>query len=83
MAANPADIRPSDDEWLSLEKLCAITGDAVETLYNKLGHDRDMPPAYKFARKWRFRKSDVDAWLAQKRYETATFRLKREQHAAA
>lgn len=71
-------IRPCDDEWLSLQQLGSILGKTDETLYNEIRRGTDLPPYYKFAQKYRWRKSEVDAWLAQFRRETSVYRLKHQ-----
>ena len=57
-------IRPTDDEWMSVAEFAAIIGKSPGTVKNDIRRGGDLPAYYKITtKKFRFRRSDVDAWL--------------------
>jgi predicted DNA-binding transcriptional regulator AlpA len=76
-----AEIRPSDDEWMSVEQFAKIAGKAVRSIYNDIQRGDDLPPYYRFKQFIRFRKSEVDAWTLKFRRVSATAQLQQQQHA--
>lgn len=68
-------IKPSEDEWLDLAFVLAVTGLAKGTFYNRISKGGDVPVAYKFGQGLRFRRSDLDAWLEAHRCVPASTQL--------
>ena len=68
-------IKPSEDEWLDVEHVMSITGLAKYTIYNRLSQGGDVPVGYKFGEQWRFRRTDLDAWIEAHRRVPASAQL--------
>ena len=48
---------------LNINQLSALTGLAVQTIYNRLHEKGDLPPRVRISRKPLWREEDVDAWF--------------------
>jgi predicted DNA-binding transcriptional regulator AlpA len=81
MTTQSPSVRPCEDEWLSTAQFAKIVGKSVKSIYNEIDRGDDMPPFYKFKLKYRFPKSELDAWLAQFRRTTVTYERKRRERA--
>jgi predicted DNA-binding transcriptional regulator AlpA len=68
----------NQDEWIGLQQLADIAGWTLGTVYNRMANGMDMPPFYKLGRNIRFKMSDVNAWLEERRRLTATAQLKKQ-----
>lgn len=53
-----------DERWVSMEEICKHLGASRDTV-KKMVLYQGMP-AYKFDRKWKFKISEVDAWMHEK-----------------
>jgi excisionase family DNA binding protein len=53
--------RRVDERWHSVEDLCEHLGIARDTVYRWI--DRRGLPAHKIGKLWKFRLSEVDAWV--------------------
>ncbi len=49
------------DRWLSVQEIAAYLGVKSETIYTWI-ENKDMP-AHKVGRLWKFKISEVDAWV--------------------
>ncbi len=49
------------DRWLSVEEIAAHLGLSKETVYRWL--DKKKIPAHRIGKLWKFRVSEVDAWI--------------------
>lgn len=52
------------ERWVSLEEICAHLGSSRDTV-KKMIKNQNLP-AYKIDRKWKFKISEVDAWMHEK-----------------
>lgn len=52
------------ERWVSMEEICKHLGSSRDTV-KKMVISYGMP-AYKFDRKWKFKISEVDAWMYEK-----------------
>ncbi|RGC75654.1 helix-turn-helix domain-containing protein [Coprococcus sp. AM25-15LB] len=52
------------ERWVSMEEICKHLGSSRDTV-KKMVISYGMP-AYKFDRKWKFKISEVDAWMHEK-----------------
>ena len=51
-----------DDRWLSMKEICAYLGVSHDTISRWIAnHDR---PSIKMGKCWKFKKDQIDAWLA-------------------
>lgn len=50
-----------DDRWLSLPEIAAYLGVSKDSIYRWL-EQRSMP-AHKIGRQWKFKATEVDAWV--------------------
>lgn len=53
-----------DERWVSMEEICKHLGASRDTV-KKMVLYQGMP-AYKFDRNWKFKISEVDAWMHEK-----------------
>lgn len=53
-----------NERWVSMEEICKHLGASRDTV-KKMVLCQGMP-AYKFDRKWKFKISEVDAWMHEK-----------------
>jgi len=51
------------DRWFTLKEMAEYLNCGTPKLYTLA--KRGQIPAYKFGRRWRFKKEEVDAWLRQ------------------
>lgn len=65
-------------EWLSEKELAAITGKAPCTLASERSRGTYHPPYYRFGQKVRYRRSEVEAWMAACRRVPAATQLAAE-----
>lgn len=65
---NPASSSPSNDEILTLPELAAYLKLAERTVYGYA--QKGLLPGIKVGSAWRFRKTDVQAWLDKQRQLT-------------
>ncbi len=49
------------DRWLSLTEICKHLGVRNDTVYKWI--DKHGMPAHRVVRPWKFKKSQVDAWI--------------------
>lgn len=61
-----------DEQILTLQDLAAYLKIAEKTLYGYA--QKGIVPGIKIGSAWRFRKSDIDAWLEEQRQLTETSR---------
>ncbi len=54
----------TSEKWVSMEEICAHLNASRDTV-KKMIRTQNMP-AYKFDRKWKFKISEVDAWMHNK-----------------
>ena len=52
---------------MSVADFAEIIGKSVDTLYNLRAAGADLPPCYRFNRRVRMRRTEVDAWLESHR----------------
>lgn len=50
-----------NENWVSMEELCKHLGSSRDTV-KKMINTQNLP-AYKIDRKWKFKISEVDAWM--------------------
>ena len=50
-----------EDRWLSITEICKYLGVSNDTVYKWI--DRHGMPAHRMGRLWKFKKSQVDAWV--------------------
>jgi len=62
----------TDEEILTLQELAAYIKIAEKTLYGYA--QKGIIPGIKIGSVWRFRKSDIDAWLEERRRLTESSR---------
>ena len=53
-----------NERWVSMEEICTHLGASRDTI-KKMIKAQGMP-AYKIDRKWKFKISEVDAWMHEK-----------------
>lgn len=53
-----------NERWVSMEEICNHLGSSRDTI-KKMIKSQGMP-AYKIDRKWKFKISEVDAWMHEK-----------------
>ncbi len=58
------------EKWVSMEDICVHLNASRDTV-KKMIKTQNMP-AYKFDRKWKFKISEVDAWMHNKNKVTFT-----------
>lgn len=51
-----------DDRWISIEELAEYLGVNKDTIRNWIKKDTDIP-ASKIGKQWKFKKSEIDAWV--------------------
>lgn len=51
----------TEDRWLSVSEIAAYLGISKETVYRWL--DRGAIPAHRVGKLWKFKPSEVDAWV--------------------
>lgn len=51
----------TDDRWLSVDEIAVYLGISKETVYRWL--DRGSIPAHRVGKLWKFKPSEVDAWV--------------------
>ena len=51
----------NDDRWLSVDEISKYLGVGRETIYNWI--EKRAMPAQKIGRCWKFKRSEVDAWV--------------------
>jgi len=56
------------DRWLSVEEIAAYLGVSRDTIYTWVG--KTDFPAHKVGRLWKFKTSEIDAWVRQGVNET-------------
>ena len=64
-----------EDRWLSVDEIAAYLGVKRDTVYKWIV--RTSMPAHKVGRLWKFRKSEVDAWVCSKGTQTKRQQKKR------
>lgn len=52
-----------DDRWLSVQEIARHLGVSRDTVYTWLG--KQIMPAHRVGRLWKFRRSEVDAWVLE------------------
>ena len=52
-----------DDRWLSMKEICAYLGVSHDTISRWIAN-HDMP-SIKMGKCWKFKKDQIDAWLAK------------------
>jgi excisionase family DNA binding protein len=50
-----------EDRWLSVEEICKYLGVSKDTVYRWI--DKHSMPAHRMGRLWKFKKTQVDAWV--------------------
>ena len=50
-----------EDRWLSITEICKYLGVSNDTVYKWI--DKGGMPAHRMGRLWKFKKSQVDAWV--------------------
>ena len=60
----------SDEKWVSMEEICKHLGCSRDTV-KKMIRTQKLP-AYKIDRKWKFKISEVDAWMRDNQRVTET-----------
>lgn len=64
----------TEDRWLSVEEIARYLGVSKESIYRWL--DRGTIPSHRVGKLWRFKPSEVDAWvLSGKSSETEKVKL--------
>lgn len=53
-----------EERWVSMEEICNHLGSSRDTV-KRMIKAQNMP-AYKIERKWKFKISEVDAWMHEK-----------------
>lgn len=53
----------NEERWLSLEEITKHLGVRRETIYRWLKDENKAMPGHRVGRHWRFKKSEVDAWV--------------------
>ena len=51
----------TEDRWLSIHEICEHLGVSSDTVYKWI--DKHTMPAHRMGRLWKFKKSQVDAWI--------------------
>lgn len=59
-----ASVLDTTEKWVSMEDICNHLNASRDTV-KKMIRTQNMP-AYKFDRKWKFKISEVDAWMHSK-----------------
>lgn len=59
----------TEDRWLSVEEIAAYLGIKRDTVYKWI--KRRELPAHKAGRLWRFRKEQIDRWVANQSLSSA------------
>ncbi len=54
-------IMSQNEKWVSMEEICEHLGSSRDTI-KKMIKTQNLP-AYKIDRKWKFKISEVDAWM--------------------
>ena len=54
-----------DDRWLSVAEIAVYLGVKEQTLYKWLHRGTNGIPAHKVGRLWKFKISEIDAWVRQ------------------
>ena len=67
------------EAWMDTEDLCPITGWSKSTIESRRSRGSDLPPCHIFDKKVRYKKSDVDAWVASKRRVPSSVQLAEAQ----
>jgi excisionase family DNA binding protein len=50
-----------DDRWLSVSEIAKYLGVSNDTVYRWI--DKQMMPAHRVGRAWKFKKDEVDGWV--------------------
>ena len=50
-----------EDRWLSVDEIALYLGVSADTIYR--WRSNQQIPAHKIGRMWKFKKSEVDAWV--------------------
>lgn len=50
-----------EERWLSISEICKHLGVSNDTIYKWI--NKHSLPAYRIGRLWKFKKSQVDAWV--------------------
>jgi excisionase family DNA binding protein len=50
-----------EDRWLSVEEICKYLGVSKDTVYRWI--DKHSMPAHRMGRLWKFKRTQVDAWV--------------------
>lgn len=50
-----------EDRWLSVEEICKYLGVSKDTVYRWI--DKHGMPAHRMGRLWKFKRTQVDAWV--------------------
>ena len=50
-----------EDRWLSISEICEYLGGSNDTVYKWIS--KHSLPAHRMGRLWKFKKSQVDAWV--------------------
>ncbi len=50
-----------EEKWVSMEEICKYLGCSRDTVKKMIRQNK--LPAYKIDRKWKFKISEVDAWM--------------------
>jgi predicted DNA-binding transcriptional regulator AlpA len=57
------------DDWITHKQAAGMIGISARRLYEWRSQGMDVPPSYHINHQHRFRRSEVDAWLAAHRTE--------------
>jgi len=53
--------KPADTRWYSVNEVASYLGVAIDTIYRWI--ERKKMPAHRVGRLWKFKLSEVDAWV--------------------
>lgn len=51
----------TEERWISVDEVCDFLGVSRDTIYSWIAQRR--MPAHRIGRPWRFKRSEVDAWV--------------------